>query len=189
MGAEVSGRAFLGLLQHVRDTHGSDGLEKLLATATPATRQVFGERISKLRWYPYPAFAGFLEGAERTLPQQPKGASWQLGAAAGRRDLGSVLRIYVAIASPERLIRACRIVWPSYYRNAGSMEAVRWEPEDTLLRIIDFPEMHRLHCRMMEGWMVATMESLGFVVANARQSAFMTQGAPYHEFRCTWTRR
>jgi hypothetical protein len=190
MGAEVSGRAFLGLLQHVRDTHGPDALTRLLQAAGAPTQQVFAERIGKLSWYPYPAFTGFLEAAERTLPPpQPKGAAFQLGAAAGKRDLGTVLRIYVAVASAERLIRACRLVWPSYYRNAGSMEAVRWEPDDTALRILDFPAMHRLHCRMMEGWMIATMESLGFVVADARQIAFMGQGAPHHEFRCTWTRR
>jgi hypothetical protein len=189
-GAEVSGRAFLGLLQHVRNTHGMPVLEDLVASAGPATQQVFAERIGKLRWYPYAAFTGFLEAADRKLPRgRGKGVAYDLGATAGQRDLGTVLKIYVAVASAERLIRSCRMVWPSYYRNAGTMEAVRWDPADTALRISDFPDMHRLHGRMMEGWMIATMESLGFVVSNGRQSAFMGEGAPYHEFRCSWTRK
>ena len=49
--------------------------------------------------------------------------------------------------------------------------------------------MHVLHCRLMEGWMIATLESLGFVVGRgAGQTAFMGDGAPYHEFRCSWQR-
>jgi hypothetical protein len=187
--ALVSGRAFLGLVRHVRDTLGSEGLQRLVELAGPHAQEVFSERISKLGWYPYGAFTSFLGAAEKTLPRTARGASFELGTVAGRRDLGTVLKIYAAIASPERLIRACKLVWPSYFKHAGRMEAVAWEPQSTVLRIYDFPDMDRLHCRLMEGWMISTMESLGFAVGDdARQTLFMGDGAPHHEFRCTWRR-
>jgi hypothetical protein len=179
----------LGLIRDLRDAEGQDQLERVVQLSGPAARQVFSQRISKLAWYPYPAFVELLSGAESVLSRPSRSASFELGRAAGKLDLGTVLRIYVAVASPERLIRSCKLVWPSYYRNAGSMEAVEWQPESTVLRIYDFPEMHRLHCRLMEGWMIATMETLGFEVANdARQTLFMADGAPYHEFCCSWQR-
>ena len=185
MDALVSGRAFLGLVRHLRDQRAAGTLEKVLEVAGPGAQQVFAQRISKLAWFPYSAFTDFLVAAEATFPN----VSFELGTFAGKRDLGTVLKIYAALASPERLIRACKLVWPSYYRNAGRMEAVEWAPESTAVRIYDFPDMHVLHCRLMEGWMIATLESLGFTVGRgAGQTAYMGEGAPYHEFRCSWQR-
>jgi hypothetical protein len=189
MGTEVSGRAFLGLLLYVREHHGEPMLARIVDKAGAETRRVFDGRIGKLHWYPYAAFTAFLEAAERTLPQRLVSPCFELGRQAGRRDIGTVLKVYAAIASPERLIRSCRLVWPSYYRNAGRMEAIEWRSENTVLRIFDFPEMHRLHCKLMEGWMISTMESLGLRVGpDARQTKVAGQGAPYHEFWCTWSR-
>lgn len=190
MSAEVSGRAFLGLLRHLRDTYGKDQVQRIGEVAGGETERVLSQRVSKLAWYPYAAFTQFLAGAEQSLPRTSSGASFALGTVAGKQDLGTVLKIYVALSSAERLIRSCKLVWPGYYRNAGRMEAVEWQPESTVLRIYDFPEMHRLHGRLMEGWMISTMESLGLVVdPGARQTLFMGDGAPHHEFRCTWRRR
>ena len=183
----MSGRAFLGIIRHLRETGGSARVARVIDLAD--AREVFSERISKLGWYPYATFTKFLGATEKVLPKTERGASFDLGTVAGKQDLGTVLRIYAAIASPERLIKSCKLVWPGYYKNAGRMEAVEWAPESTVLRIYDFPEMHPLHCRLMEGWMISTMQTLGFSVGgDARQTKFMGDGAPYHEFRCTWQR-
>jgi hypothetical protein len=191
MGAEVNGRAFLGLVKHVKSTRGPETLAAAVASSNDACRTVFERPLRMMGWYPYVAFVGFLHGIEKALGRTGQHSYCrELGDAAGVRDLGSVLRVYRTLSSPERLIRACEKVWPSYYRNAGRMEAVTWAPEDTTLRIYDFPEMDPAHCRLMEGWMVATMRSIGFYVNNdAFEQKCMSNGDPYHEFRCTWQKR
>jgi hypothetical protein len=81
-------------------------------------------------------------------------------------------------------------VWSSYYKNAGTMTAIEWEPNATRLRIENFPEMDRAHCELMEGWMIATMDQIGVVVrSDAREIACQRDGAPYHKFTCTWYKR
>jgi hypothetical protein len=185
---EASGRAFLGLIRHIKDAHGPDVLREIVNEASAETRAVFATPIKVMGWYPYPALVGFLGAAERRLG---KGQPYcrELGAVAGRRDLGTIFRIYRALASPEHLIRACHKVWPSYYRNAGEMVAVSWSPDDTLLRILDFPKMHPHHCRLMEGWMAATMENIGVRIGpGARETECPCRGGRYHEFRCTWSK-
>jgi hypothetical protein len=114
----------------------------------------------------------------------------QVGASAGDRDLGTMFKVYVALASPERLIRSCTRVWSSYYRNAGTMRAIVWEPDDTRLRVEGFRAMAPAHCELMMGWMIATMKRIGFIVnEGARETACVSRGAPYHEFACTWRSR
>jgi hypothetical protein len=189
-GPEVSGKAFLGVIRYVKDARGSDFLGSVVDAGAASTKAVFARPIRAGDWHPYEAYAGFLRGLERSMGRGDGRLARQLGEVAGKRDLGTVFRVYVALASAERLIRACSKVWPSYYRNAGTMEAIAWEPTDTRLRITGFAEMEPLHCRLMEGWMIATMNTIGFSVSDdASETRCSSRGAPYHEFACTWTKR
>lgn len=189
MSAEVSGRAFLGIIKHVKETYGATSLSELLPSLPPTTQKVFGGRILHATWYPYEAYVGLLKGLAQKYGKGSAEYCRELGAASGTRDINTVFRIYLAIASTERLIRSCTKVWASYYRNAGNMEAITWSPEETLLRITDFPEMAPEHCRLMEGWMIMTMNVLGTDVIDGRESACMSSGAPAHEFKCRWKKR
>lgn len=187
---QASGRAFLGLIRHVRDRKGTDALGRVLEDAPEATREVFARPIRVMDWHPYDSFIGFLRAADRVHGKGDLALCRELGAAAGKRDLGTILRVFVALSSAERLIRSCSKVWSDYYRNAGRMEAVAWEPEDTRVRIYEFPQMDPAHCRLMEGWMIATMETIGFRVSrDASERICASKGGPHHEFVCTWTRR
>lgn len=187
---EVSGRAFLGLIRHVRETRGNDFLSATVQSAGEATQAVFARPIQVMAWHPYPAFAGWLRALDRAMGKGDGAVCRELGAVAGKRDLGTVLRVYVALASAERLIRSCEKVWPSYYRNAGRMEAVAWAPEQTTLRIHGFAAMDVCHCKLMEGWMISTMDTIGFRVnSDARESVCASRGGPWHEFTCSWTRK
>lgn len=186
---EVSGRAFLGIINHIREAHGRSAVTDLLPATPPATRAVFAGRIIHGNWYPYAAYTGFLSTLEMRFGGGHPSYCRSLGASSGVRDINTVFKIYLAIASTERLIRGCSRVWPSYYRNAGVMEAVRWEPGDTLLRIEGFPEMAGQHCRLMEGWMTATMNALGVDVIDGHESACPSRGDTAHEFSCKWKKR
>ena len=188
--AEASGRAFLGIIKHIKTKHGEAELRAAVAEGGEALKKVFAEKILHSGWYPYEAFAQFLVALERRFGKGVTDYGKQLGSASGMRDINTVFKIYLALASAERLIRGCSKVWPSYYRNAGTMEAIAWAPEKTTLRITGFPQMAPAHCRLMEGWMIATMDALGIKVhADGRETRCTSRGDPYHEFSCTWSRR
>lgn len=190
MPAEVSGRALLGLLGFAKDEGGASAINDVLAALPKESSAIFDTRIQALRYYPYPVYIDLLGVLERRFKKGDERFFRRLGATAGRRDLGTMFKIYVALASPERLIRSCSKVWASYYKNAGAMDATAWDETDTRLRIIGFREMHPAHCELMEGWMIATMDQIGVKVSDdARETACTNRGAPFHEFACTWTRR
>ena len=185
--AEASGRAFLGIIGHVKGTRGDAALKRAIAATEPATQRAFEQPFLARRWYSYAAYADFLRSLDRTLGKNDGAFARELGASAGRRDLGSIFKLYVMMASAERLIRSCERIWPVYYRNAGKMTAIAWEPSRTVLRISDFKHMEPMHCRLMEGWMIATMTQIGFAVSeDGREHTCMSTGGAYHEFVCSW---
>lgn len=181
--------AFLGLLKQLRARFGADAVAAALPTWGDELAAICGERLSKTEWYPYDAFVQLLEGSERDFGDGDGALVSVLGEGAARSDLGggafSILRV---LASPRHLIGSCERVWPRYYEHAGRMVALATEPNDTVLRILDFPTMARLHCRMMEGWMISAMAQLGARVApGGRETVCVSDGGPFHEFRCRWT--
>lgn len=183
---EVSGRALLGLLAHLKEKRGPSAVAALLGEMPPALKPVFASRVLHANWYPYEAYVALLKGIAK-LEGPPGPAAYRaLGASSGVRDLNTVFRIYVAIASTERLIRSAAKVWASYYRHAGAMEAVKWSPEETVLRVEGFPQMAPEHCALMEGWMISTMKTLGAEVLDGRESKCTSRGDPVHEFTCRW---
>jgi hypothetical protein len=172
----------------VRDRLGRPGLDDIVARSGMQCRAAMAQPIRKLAWYPYRAYVELLESIDRRLGRGDGQYGRELGMYAGDRDLGTIFRIYVALASPERLIRSCARVWEGYYRHAGRMEAVAWEPEETVLRIYDFKAMAPIHCRLMEGWMIKTMATIGCKVQpGSRESACTSAGDEYHEFSARWT--
>jgi hypothetical protein len=184
---EVSGRAFLGIIRSVKQRHGQAGLTRTLAKTTAETQASFAKRLLHANWYPYSSFIDFLQCLEREFSHGDPLFGRKLGEASGQQDLSTVLRVYVALASSERLIRSCSKVWASYYRNAGSMDALSWAPENTTLVIRDFPTMAPIHCRLMEGWMIGTMAVLGLQVSDdGHESKCTSRGDAVHEFTCSW---
>lgn len=187
--AEVSGKAFLGLIRSLKSERGDDAVFSAIEGAGDVARDTFAAPIRIMRWYPYPAYAAFLRSLEHQGGRGDGSSCRRFGEIAGARDLSTIFRVFSLLASPERLIRACDHIWPSYYRGAGRMEAVATAPEQTVLRIYDFPEMEPLHCRLMEGWMIATMRQIGARVNDAgRETRCPSRGGPYHEFTCSWRR-
>lgn len=187
---EASGRAFLGIINHIKATHGQPELTRVVAAAPEPTRRVFAHRILHSGYYPYEAFAGLLSALQGRFANGDALYGRKLGAASGKQDINTVFRIYLALASSERLIRSCTRVWASYYRNAGEMEATAWAPEKTVLRITGFPKMAPLHCQLMEGWMISTMDALGLAVHDdGRETRCTSRGDAFHEFTCSWSKK
>jgi len=186
-GPAVRGSAFIEPVRHVKAAIGVDGLTRVARDGGPAVADALATPLRKLGWYSYGTYVDFLQAIDRRLGKGDLAYGRTLGEAAGRRDLGTVFRIYAALASPERLIRGCAKVWESYYREAGSMEATAWAPEETVLVVRDFRAMHPVHCRLMEGWMIATMENIGYVVEpGSRETKCMSRGHDVHEFTARW---
>jgi hypothetical protein len=96
---EVSGRAFLGLINQLRDAHGAKALVELKPFLPPATAAVFNARITHAAWYPYDAYIGFLRALTTKYGKGQLEYCRELGRGSGVRDINTVFKIYLAIAS------------------------------------------------------------------------------------------
>lgn len=182
--------AFLGAARHVKHTHGPEALERIVQDAGLPAQKTFAKRIDGLGLHPYEAFAGLLVSLDRHLGHGDLAYCAQFGDLVARIDLETIFKGYKIRPSPEQIIRACMPIWAMYTDGCGFMEAVDTRPDNTILRIMNFPEMSPAHCRLMEGWMIAAMDVIGAdVLPGAGETQCASRGGPFHEFRCTWRLR
>ncbi|MBZ0118908.1 MAG: hypothetical protein K8H88_18060 [Sandaracinaceae bacterium] len=182
------GRALIGALRFVKSQRGQAGLDELRRGASPALAAVLEGRIAQAAWYPYAVYVELLRLTDLQLGKGDLEVCRELGQWAGAQDLGSMFKIYAMLASADRLIRSSKLVWPQYYKNCGEMQALSTAPGDTRLRITGFSAMDPSHCRLMEGWMIATMAQIGcHVNRDGRETTCTSRGDPHHEFACTWS--
>jgi hypothetical protein len=190
METQVRGRAILGLIRFIKDDFGPDVLQEIIRDGGPVLKEMFSSRIRITGWYSYKAYTDFLCAIANRLQQGDSDFFRKVGNKTGTIDMSTILRVYVTIASSERLIRSCTKVWESTYNNAGRMEAISWSPDTTVLRIYDFPQMHPYHCSLVAGWMIATMDSIGLKVdPGSKETKCTNKGDDYHEFCATWRKK
>jgi hypothetical protein len=186
----VRGMAFLGTARYVREKYGEATLRRIVEDAGPEAVRTFRKRIDGLGLHPYEAFVGLLRSADRHLGRGDLRFVRNIGDVAARNDLATIFKVYAVRPSPEQMIRACTPIWGMYNDDAGYMEAVDVSPENTVLRIYDFPQMDKAHCMLMEAWMIAAMDVIGVrVLPDAHETVCMSDGGPYHEFWCRWELR
>jgi hypothetical protein len=182
MEAEASGKAFLGVIAYIKVQYGTKRLNEIVALSGELTQKLFSDKIELLRWYPYEAFAQFLETIQARISNGDPNYCRILGTLAGEKDLASTFAVYKAQKNPERFVRSCGFLWSSYYRNAGEMVVVSYSPNKTVVRINNFPHMNINHCRVTEGWISTTLPAIGYKVTDYRETQCMCLGGPYHEF-------
>lgn len=185
--ARIRGMAFLGAIRHIKRSHGSEMLTRVIRDAGPDAQEAFSRPISGLALHPYAAFVGLLLSVDRNLGKGDLDYCRVIGDLSARHDLETIFKVYAVRPSAENMIRACTPIWGMYIDDAGVMEAVEVRPENTVLRIEGFPDMHPAHCRLMEGWMIAAMDVVGVsVLPGARERECTSTGGNWHEFWCQW---
>jgi hypothetical protein len=182
MGAEASGKAFLGIIAYLKAKYGTKAFDEIVTRSGELTKKVLSERIELLGWYPYEAFARFLETIQANHGNGDANFCRILGTLAGEKDLEATFAVYKSKKSPERFVRSCGFIWTSYYRNAGEMVAVSYSPQETVIRINNFKQMNINHCRLMEGWISTTLTAMGYKTNRYQETQCMCLGGPYHEF-------
>lgn len=188
MEATVCGRAFLGIISMIKEQDGPEAVEKVIGKSSQALGRIFAERIRVLTWHPYSSYVEFLCNVDSVLGKGDYAYCKALGMLAGRHDLSSIFKVFTTLASPERFVRNAKKFWDSYFRGAGRLEGISWEPDSTVFRVYDFPQMHPAHCVLDEGWFIGSFTAMGFEVQGDKLEVECPQrGGQYHEFLIKWS--
>lgn len=154
--ARIKGFGLRGALKYAK-SQGMDPRE-LVAGLPEGPRAAFSHTIHHSEWYPYEAYTALLRELDRRMAAPGKDAMRDMGYAAAREDVSGMFRIVTLISSAETAGARAGIFWERYY-DTGKLLADEARPGFLRTRIVGFPEIDPLHCRLLAGW----IEGLGSV--------------------------
>ncbi len=187
-GPMVKGASLIGFFKFVKEGPKGDALlEKVIAALPAASQEACRRKIIAVADYPYSIYVDFITAVDRVAGKGDLALCRKIGHYAGARDVGGFLKMSKQSPTPRELAIAAGALWKSYHLNSGYIKVESTEPESTVLRIYEFPAMAPAHCRLLEGYFAEGIKQAGVVwVEEIRETACMSRGAPYHEFKGKW---
>jgi hypothetical protein len=183
--AQIKGTAIRGLLKHVKESAYPGGIAAVIAELPPETRKVFDQRILASSWYPYAAYADLLPLIARHLGSGRDPLA-TLGRWLAKQDAGTTFKVVSLFASVETMLQRGHMFW-SRHCDTGRFETFEVQKGSGAGALVDFPDVHPLHCGLLAGWIAGMAEAAGAKTATARKTKCVHRGDPHCEYRGTWT--
>jgi hypothetical protein len=179
--AGVRGTNFLDAQAFVREGHGPDAHDRVLAALDPEALEVLGKPIKEEAWYPVEALLAYLVAARRVLEPEAGDFYRRQGFFAARRRKEGPLRVMVE--TPERRMRLAATAWRTFY-DIGHLEVVGASVQEATARIHGFPATPELCERFLGIW--EGLSSEPGRRARAEEIHCVRRGDPYCELSVSY---
>ncbi len=187
-GPAVKGASLVGFLEFIRHKpYGPQNLESVKAALGNEASLVFARRVISVADYPYAVFVDLIRAIDKVMGRGDFKVCKELGRFAGDSDVKLFRSLFNRDASVDDVQASGELMWRSYHLNSGELKVVDKARENTVIRILDFPQMDPAHCALMEGWISQACVAAGVRwIEDIRESACMNKGDSYHEFKGKW---
>ena len=183
---EVKGEVLLSIPMFILKKFGKKGYEQWVNTLTPHALKVYKNPIDKNDWFPLestlvePSFAM----CDMFFNKSLQGA-WECGRYSAEYGLKGIYKILAKLSSPQVLIKKAGPILLNYYR-PSKIEITESDSSRLVMRITEFPEMHKIVEYRIAGWAERAIEICGGrnVTVNIRQS--LANHDPYTEYVIRW---
>ncbi|MEO6325867.1 MAG: hypothetical protein ABIT01_18830 [Thermoanaerobaculia bacterium] len=187
--AQIRGFAIRGLL-HFAKSKGLSPAHIVTELPTPV-RPIFARQIFHSELYPYEGFVELLKLLERRLGApagiDPGTFARELGRAAAREDIKGIFQVAAFLSSPEKAVHRAPSYWTRYC-DTGAMVEEEIRTGYFRMALDGFPEIHVLHCKLIEGWNEAGIDSVwGTKNVRVGQVECVHGGGKRCVFEGTWT--
>ncbi len=181
----VRGNALSSGAEYLRKRHGEEAIAKVFAAMKPEHASIVSGWIARSNWYPFDAYIGFCEAADRILGKGDGSQARETAAIAAEADLGTFLKFVVSVfGTPSELMKRLAMVWGRYY-DGGQLVVTEDGPNGMKFEVRDFPTPHALHCTIIEGFterfLQLALKRKGKTVRCSHPKC-RTEGAPVCEF-------
>jgi len=156
-GPRLRGQLFLACLGYIKDQHGADGLQAVLADLGESDGALI-RAVERDGWYPFGALNRLAESAARVVASGDQSIFERLGAASARDRtewLGPDARLYSVHGFLSRVAEEHR-----RFHDFGEAVYFRGGFHDGALAFSAYPEVHPSFCRASVGYFRSAVEFL-----------------------------
>jgi hypothetical protein len=180
--ANVRGVIVLNAVRFVKERHGDDAHQEVVAALPGEPRRTFLSTLRDAAWTPAAHLAAYLETAQRLLAPDNPLFCRELGRFAGRLERAKQ-GFEPLVVDPLTAMRMAPVTWRSFW-SAGHIQVFRRGPLEAIARIHGFAVSPVLCERSCGAWeALVSSEELS---AAAREAVCVHRGGAFCEIHVTW---
>jgi len=181
----VKGSALTSTRKFVSAKYGDLGWDRVLSALPEGDRELLSKRVLVSNWYPFSSFINLLSTADKLLGTGDMALCTDMGRFSAENDLSSIYMVFNKEANPHLIISRAASIWKTYY-DSGSMEIGERGDNSVAVRIVDFAEPAKPHCRRVQGWIEMALSLAGGVEPKVAETKCRCAGDEFCEFICSW---
>jgi len=157
---QCKGFTLKGALSFVEATYGADARARVLAAASPETREVLGGTVLASALYPFRAQVDLYLAIDKALGRGDLALCRLIGRFTAEHELSTIHKITLKVASLSLWMRSAGRMWNQYY-TAGTLVADEFGATGGRLRVERFNPISKAFCLDLLGWFERTAELSG----------------------------
>lgn len=181
--AHLKGHFFQVRLDYVRETHGQDALERLLASL-PECERLPLEALDANGWYPFRSLNALDRRIASTLAPGDPGLFERFGALSARHR-ADVLGAHARLVNVHAFLSRLAEEHPQHH-DFGRMTYRRLGFHEGEVRTFGFHETDEVYCLGARGFLRAAVERLTGAEAEVREGMCQCRRQPFCLFRLSW---
>jgi uncharacterized protein (TIGR02265 family) len=184
MALKVKGGALLSRFAFVREHHGEEGVQRVLARLSESDRAACAQLLTG-GWYPFELNerVDAAIAADMGLGDE---VFLMMGEKSAVQNLSGPHRAMLSAGDPHGLLRRTPQVYQMYY-DTGRRTYESAGEKKAILRTYDAETLSRHDCLTVAGWHRKAIEMCGGRNPRVTETACRTKGAQYCEYVCEWS--
>ena len=159
--ANVRGASLLGTLDYARLTFGDEALGRVLAAASPQTRDAIGDparpTVLTQGWYDCRLLSDLTRALDRTCGAGDLALARAAGKHVAFEDVNRFFKWLLRLSGPATLFTRASSVWNNYH-SAGRYVFEGLDGRRARIRIEDWDSADPVICKRIEGWIERALE-------------------------------
>jgi hypothetical protein len=182
---QIKGTALLDTIKAINERAGSAEFGKILAHLDSETQKAFRGPISPSSWYPFDAFARFLEADVQETAGGNEEELIKRSELVIERQLRGIYKIFVRLGSPEFVIRRIAAVHSTYFDGVEIVPEMQGS-KGAAIRYIGFAKEHRIIGFAIIGFFRKALEISGAKNIRVHFRVPIEAGEKYCELALSW---
>ena len=177
--ARVSGVPILGIVKFIKKNLKGESIDDLLRMLEDQEdREVLQKRVLPTEWYPYRTYVNLLKLVDKHFGRGDLSFAREMGRMAADSDLTGIYRAFLKLGPTKFLMKRVMNMWKGYY-DSGKIELIEVEEKKAHVKVSDFQDIKKVHCKSIEGWIERFLELGGAKGVQVREIKCRSEGAPF----------
>jgi hypothetical protein len=183
---QVRGSGLWARREWLREHHGDDGAQRLLAELSPAGRLLWRDELDPSGWYNVPLFLEIIVALDRVFGAGDGKLSIELARDSAHRNTKTLYKAFIRLGSVGWVLGRAAKLWSEHFTE-GSL-VVRTEKDARMAEgeVVDFPIAHLHHTYTVLGFAIGCIEMSGEKNVRGELVSCRSRGADRTVIRVYW---